>query len=83
MYEYRMVQTEKNILVKAGKGQGAAAGYLQAVVDQNVGQGWDFYSVETVGTMESPGCGCLASLFGKRHELTESYVVVFRRPRAE
>lgn len=80
MYEYRMVQTEQNVFVKAGKRQGAAAMYLQTVVDQNVGQGWEFYSVETIGTLEAPGCGCLGILLGKKYELTESYVVVFRRP---
>lgn len=82
MFEYQMVQVPPNVQVKTGHGQGAAATYLQGVVDQHASQGWEFYSIETIGVVESPGCGCLAALFGIRTQVTQMYVVVFRRTKA-
>ena len=79
MYEYNMVQVPPSIKVKTGQGMGVAAAYLSDVVGQQAAQGWEFYSIETIGIMEQPGC--LASLLGIKATLTSMYVVVFRRPR--
>jgi hypothetical protein len=58
---------------------GAAAGYLQHVVDLYAPSGWEFYSIEAIGILEQPGCGCLASLFGMRPQMIDTYVIVFRK----
>ena len=79
MYEYKMIQAEKGVLVKAGRSQGAAAVHLQTLVDTHAVEGWEYYSMETISTLEEPGCGCLGRLLGFRAVLTESYVMVFRR----
>jgi len=79
MYEYHMVQVPPTISVKAGQGGGAAAYYLQEIVDKFAQDGWEFYRIETIGVLEQPGCGCLAALLGIRAQVREQYVVVFRR----
>lgn len=81
MFEYHMVQVPPNVTVRAGDTRGAAAGYLQSVVDDYARQGWEFYSVESIGIIEQPGCGCLAGLLGIHARLIETYVIVFRRTR--
>jgi hypothetical protein len=82
MYDYHMVQVPPNVSVKAGQSGGAAAGYLEGIVDEFAAQGWEFYSIETIGILEQPGCGCLAAIFGVRAQMRETYVVVFRRQRS-
>lgn len=79
MFQYQMVQVPPNVAVRAGQTQGAAAAYLQSVVDDYAGRGWEFYSIESIGIIEQPGCGCLAALLGLKAQLTETYVIVFRR----
>ena len=74
-----MVQVPPNVTVKAGATEGAAATYLQGVVDSHASRGWEFYSVESIGILEAPGCGCLAGLLGMKSQLTETYVIVFRK----
>lgn len=74
-----MVQVPPNVTVKAGATQGAAATYLQGVVDSHSSKGWEFYSVESIGILEEPGCGCLAGLLNWKPQLTETYVIVFRK----
>lgn len=81
MFEYFMTQVPPNINVAAGQTQGAAAGYLQQIVDQHAHRGWEFYSVESFGILENQGCGCLGALLGMRPQLHTTYVVVFRRPK--
>jgi hypothetical protein len=81
VFQYFMVQIPPNISVRAGQSQGAAATYLSEVVGQYASQGWEFYSVETIGIVENPGCGCLAGLFGVRPQVSDAYVIVFRKTR--
>lgn len=77
-YEYKMVQVPPNITVKAKEHQGnEAATYLQSVANEQVSEGWEFYRVDTIGVVTTPGC--LASLFGARQALIEYYVVTFRK----
>jgi hypothetical protein len=83
MYEYFMVQIPPTIHVE-GRTNDAAARYLADVVGRHATQGWEFYSIETIGIVENMGCGCLAfvfTLFGwKTSDQREVYVIVFRRP---
>ena len=82
MFEYFMVQIPPNVGVKRGDSSGAAALYLAEMVGQYAVQGWEFYSSETIGIIEHPGCGCLAALVGIKTTVTPVYVIVFRRVRA-
>jgi hypothetical protein len=76
-----MVQVPPNISVKAGGSSGAAAAYLADIVGQQAAYGYEFYSIEEIGIVEEPGCGCLASLLGMKATQHMVYVVVFRRQR--
>lgn len=75
-YEYQMVQATTTVKgVAAGQ---EAAQYLEDLVNQKAQQGWEFYRIDNIGVEEKPGC--LGSLFGKKANYTEYYVVTFRRP---
>lgn len=81
MFRYLMVQVPPNIATGYGKTGGAAAQYLQTIVDEKANEGWEFYSIESIGVLEEAGCGCLAILFRIKPTLHDTYVVVFRRPK--
>jgi len=77
-YEYKMMQIPPTITVKAKDERGnEAAYYLQSLANEQAGQGWEFYRVDTVGVVSQPGC--LASLLGAKQVMVEYYVVTFRR----
>jgi hypothetical protein len=76
-YDYKMVQVPPSIQVKKDTGLGEAAAYLQAIVDQEAAQSWEFYRVDEIGVKQSPGC--LGILLGQKETLTIYYVVSFRR----
>ena len=78
MYEYFMVQIPPNIQVKQSSGQDAAA-YLQGAVNNYASQGWEFYRVDTIGVVVSPGC--LGALLGGQQSSVQYYVMTFRRPK--
>ena len=76
-YQYKMVQVPPTITIEAGTAQGnEAAVYLERVVNQYAEKGWEFYSVETIGVHEKPGCW--ASLWGAKEVFTSHYVITFR-----
>ena len=77
-YEYRMIQIPPTIEVKAREQRGnEAAYYLQSIANQQAGEGWEFFRVDTIGVVSRPGC--FASLFGAKQTLVEYFVVTFRR----
>ena len=77
-YTYKMLQVPPNVTVaKKVPHDRAAAMYLEDAVSEWAQNGWEFYSVESIGILENPGC--LASLFGAKAMITEYYVIVFRR----
>ncbi len=77
-YQYNMVQVPPVIEIKAKENRGSeAAVYLQEIVNQQAREGWEFYRVDSIGIHTKPGC--LASLFGKKAETVEYYVVTFRK----
>ncbi|NBK38133.1 DUF4177 domain-containing protein [Pseudomonas soli] len=79
MYVYKMVQVPPNVEVQAKQHKGnEAAAYLQSVVNANAEDGWEFYRVDTIGVAVKPGC--FAALFGKQTEMSNYYVISFRRP---
>ena len=51
---------------------------LQAVIDSNVQQGWEFYSVEKIGIEVQPGC--LGAFTGQKAAYINFDQVIFRRP---
>lgn len=83
MYEYHTVQIPPNIGVRHGRAEGAAAAYLKDVIERHSKDGWEFYSVESIGIVESMGCGCMALILtltgGSTQQRSDVYVVVFRR----
>jgi hypothetical protein len=77
-YQYKMVQVPPIIKIKSKEHHGGeAAAYLEEIVNQYAQKGWEFYRVDTLGVHTTPGC--LASLFGRKEELIEYYVVTFRK----
>lgn len=81
-YEYKVVPFVGKL--KSGvftvENAGNVSSQLQAVIDSNVGGGWEFYSVEKVNIQIKPGC--LGSLFGSNVEFITFDQVIFRRARA-
>lgn len=79
MYTYKMQQVPPNISIesKGQKGNEAAA-YLEAVVNEQARNGWEFHRVDPIGVQVRPGC--LASLFGQKADETTYYVITFRKP---
>jgi hypothetical protein len=79
LYQYLMVQVPSNLGVKSSSYQGnEAAQFLQNVVNHHAAQGWEFYRVDKLGIVTTPGC--LAALFGAKQLQMEFSVVTFRRP---
>lgn len=76
-YQYRMVQVPPNISVRGVERGQEAAQYLQNLVNEQAGQDWEFYRVDTIGVEVRPGC--LMALLGRRAEYTQYFVVTFRR----
>ena len=80
MYEYQMIQVPPNISVESKSERGnEAAAYLQQIANQHASQGWEFYRVDVVGVVATPGC--IAGLLGQKSTTTDYYVVTFRRAR--
>jgi hypothetical protein len=53
------------------------SGQLQAVIDGQLRQGWEFYSIEKVGIEVQPGC--LGGLLGQKTAYINFDQIVFRR----
>jgi hypothetical protein len=80
-YEYRIIPFIGKL--KSGvfsiENANAVTAQLQAVIDQNTTQGWEFHSMEKVDVEITPGC--LAGLLGSRVTFVTFDQIVFRRPR--
>lgn len=77
-YKYKMIQVPPTIYVQASREHGGeAAAYLEKVVNTQAQEGWEFYRVDQIGVLTTPGC--IARLLGQRSSLDYYYVVTFRR----
>jgi ribosomal protein L40E len=80
-YIYKMVQAAQHIVAPQEKLKGnEAAEYLEALVNDQARQGWEFFRVDEMAvSVSSP------ALFGTRsQDLTgRLYIVTFRRPSSE
>lgn len=77
-YEYKMVQIPPTIEVKAKEQKGnEAAFYLESLANDYAERGWEFWRVDSMGVVTSPGC--LGGLLGRKTGLIEYFVVTFRR----
>ena len=78
-YKYKMVQVPPNIAVnaKAHKGTEAAA-YLETIVNDMAGKGWEFFRIDSIGVNIQPGC--FAALTGQKEVQATYYVITFRQP---
>ena len=63
--------------LKNDKGTEIAA-YLEKLIQEMAGKGWEFYRIDTVGVLVPPGC--LAAFAGMRATMTYYNIVAFRRP---
>ncbi len=79
MYRYRVVPFVGEIKRGFFSSDNAAtvSAQLQRVIESNVNEGWEFYSVEKIGIEVKPGC--LQSLMGSRVTYISFDQVVFRR----
>ena len=79
-YIYQMIQITPVVSVDAGQSAtGAAAGYLERVVNREAEAGWEFLRLDPFHVEMPPGC--FASLFGGRPDRTLYLVATFRRAR--
>jgi hypothetical protein len=76
LYDYKMVQIPPTIVLKEQNGSEAAK-YLETIVNENAGDGWEFYRVDSIGVRVQPGC--LGVLLGHKQQTMEYYVITFRR----
>lgn len=80
-YEYKVVPFVGSL--KSGvftvENAGKVSEQLQAVIDQNVRSGWEFYRIEKINILIKPGC--LASLFGASADFITFDQVIFRKVR--
>lgn len=81
---YKMIQIPPNVAVtargmfeRAPSTQEVAAKYLEAVVNREAADGWDFMRIDQIGVSSSPGC--LAGLFGAKESVELYYVITFKR----
>jgi len=76
-YQYKVVPFIGRIKMGKGSAQEVAE-QLQALIDQFVGEGWEYYRIDPVQIEVRPGC--LASLFGAQASYINFDQVIFRRP---
>ena len=77
-YEYKMLQIPPRIQVKTNEAQGNEAAYfLESIVNKWSSENWEFYRVDTIGVVTSPGC--LGALFGAKAVNIDYYVITLRR----
>lgn len=79
MYEYKMLQIFGSVQIpkKAKRADSIAAEYLEAIVNEQAEDGWEFFRVDEFYVNEKPGF--LASIFGAKTEKSKYYVATFRR----
>lgn len=76
-YEYKMVQMPSTVQVEKQYRKHAAAHYLEALANEQAGDGWEFHRIDRVATVTNPGV--VASLLGAQPASVEHTVVTFRR----
>lgn len=78
-FKYKMVQVPPVLQVAEGTStKGMAAAYLEGIVNEYAGKGWEFYRVDSISIRVMPGC--LAGLLGVPPTERLYHVVCFRRP---
>ena len=78
-YKYKMVQVPSTLKFTGDplKFGGAAAAFLQEVVDREAIDSWEFYRVDSLAVVVAPGC--LGALSGQKEAFTNYSVISFRR----
>ena len=82
---YKVVALPRTIAVmkklfKETDSSAIVADYVQKVISEGIVGGWEFYRIDTVNLVESPGC--LGGLLGQRETSTGYNVVTFRKPKS-
>ena len=73
-YQYKMVQVPPNVIATQKRTGNEAADYLQAIVNQEASEGWEFQRIDTLGVAVPQGC-----LGTGGHQVTQYCVITFRR----
>ena len=77
-YEYKIIQIPPNIEVQSNEQQGQArARFLEAMLNEQIKDGWEFYRIDNMGGVVNPGC--LGSLMGQKQAHEIFCVVSFRK----
>jgi hypothetical protein len=76
-FEYRIVPFIGDVSSRDKRSAQKVADQLQAVINANIGNGWEFYRIDQVQIVVSPGC--LGALFGGSQTTVALDQVTFRR----
>lgn len=80
LYEYYMLQVPSNFAAQQNTTTGhEIATYVQEWANRLASEGWEFYRIDSMGMMETPGC--LSGLFGGQASYTQYSIMTFRRVR--
>lgn len=74
-YQYKVVPVRGDI--KKGDYVDAATKQLQTTIDENVGQGWEFWQLGNLSIKIKPGC--LQGLFGAKETFITYDQLIFRK----
>ena len=73
-YEYKMIQVPPNVIATQKRTGNEAANYLESIVNQQAGEGWEFQRVDTLGVAVPQGC-----LGTGGHQVAQYCVITVRR----
>ncbi|MDP2301656.1 MAG: hypothetical protein Q8N03_04435 [Ignavibacteria bacterium] len=77
-YEYKTIQFTAQLKGGILSTKGASIdSQLLSIINQHIGNGWEYYSMEVVHIYVKTGC--LASIFGRKDEVLYQDVLVFRK----
>lgn len=76
-YQYKTFQLPQTIEASAKDRSSAVAEMVQRAITDHTQGGWEYYRADTFAVTTAPGC--LAALFGAKHEYANYSVLVFRK----
>jgi hypothetical protein len=54
-----------------------AVAEYESIINQNAGNGWEFFTVDYIYSRQNPGC--LGSMFGKKMEEARFKLLIYRK----
>ena len=77
MYEYKMVQIPRDVIINAGTEETFASTILQKIVHNNAKEGWEFYRVDYLNFHVQ--VSVISGIVQQNDDLSTVGVVSFRR----